>query len=181
MKAHANPPVFGGHRGRAIGQMHAAIGEIHRAFQYVKNHPPTPVNYPHLMAAIRLLGQADAKAQANPTVFGGHRRKALKQMQLAYYEFQKGVMHVKAHPPGASARKRTPFPVLQLTLPEADWARLYPNLLQALSLLKQAENEAHNNPPVFGGHVHRAEGHMYAAIHEIHKAFHYVHKHPPAK
>jgi hypothetical protein len=180
-KAHANPPVFGGHRARAVSQMRVAIGEIHRAFRYVNNHPPNQVNYPNVVAAIRLLTQADAKAQANPSVFGGHRAKAIARMELAFKEFQRGIQHVKAHPPRRSDRRRGAVNVPPVTLPPGDWRGQYPNLFLALQALRQAEAKAHANPPVFGGHVHQAEIHMYVAINEIHRAFHYVHKHPPEK
>jgi hypothetical protein len=178
-KAHDNYAVFSGHRMRAIGQMNAARRELRRALEYANAHEPGQVNYPHLVEAMRLLKASHGKAQANPPVFGGHRRKAMERMRAAQVEFERAMAFVKAHPPARSQRRRGAIKAQTLGLPKGDWRGRYPNLILALEGLRAAEKRAHENPPVFGGHAAKAEGHMYVAINEIHRAFHYVNEHPP--
>lgn len=79
-----------------------------------------PANYPNLVQAMTLLGQATAKAQMNPWVFGGHRAKAVRHMQVASGELQKALVHVKTHPPHHPRAAGSAGKAPNLSLPPGD-------------------------------------------------------------
>jgi hypothetical protein len=123
----------------------------------------------HIMAALRALESAREKLNHAATVYGGHRRSALKATDRAIYETHaalnfvatKRLGQIPPAPPVLGGQRRP--------------ARGYPSMHGAIHDLMTARSELQHGGPVYGGHREKAVRSVDQAIRECRAALSYVH------
>lgn len=95
----------GGHRGKAIAHINSAIAEVSRGIAYDRKHHHTqafanesfsplstsPIDQPHMDAALDNLMAAKRHLEAATSDKGGHRVKAIDYVNRAIDEVKKGI------------------------------------------------------------------------------------------
>jgi hypothetical protein len=93
----AATPNKGGHRGKAINLINAAIVEVNRGIAFDRRHNHASVNatalpdQPHMQAALDFLRSAKSDLERATTDKGGHRVNAIKLVEGAIDEVKKGI------------------------------------------------------------------------------------------
>jgi hypothetical protein len=90
----------GGHRGRAVGYVDSAIAEVNAGIRFDRQHDDeegTPLDQPHMQAALDHLQSARTNLQAATEDKGGHRVKAIEFVDKAIDEVQKGIEYDRTH------------------------------------------------------------------------------------
>ena len=96
---------FGGHREKALEALDAAIKETIKALEAVgdefKGWTPKKgaydgyKNHPHLRHALHEMREAHKQLKEASNNFGGHKEKALKDLDLAIRQVEKCIEHIK--------------------------------------------------------------------------------------
>ncbi len=98
-------PIYGGHRGKALHQIHEAVRQLELAALHAGVTPPLPVTgppwkvnpkqrHPILHKAIRDVRHAHKRLAGLHDKFGGHRHHALRHMDHAVREIHLAIKFV---------------------------------------------------------------------------------------
>jgi hypothetical protein len=92
----AATPNKGGHRGKAINLVNAAIAEVNRGIAFDRRHNHANLNValpdqPHMQAALEFLRNAKSDLERATSDKGGHRVNAIKLVDQAIDETKKGI------------------------------------------------------------------------------------------
>ncbi|MFL6254844.1 MAG: hypothetical protein ACJ74T_07460 [Pyrinomonadaceae bacterium] len=89
----------GGHRGRAIEHIDAALSEVNAGIRFDRHHDDESAlpDQPHMQAALDKLQSARSNLEAATDDKGGHRVKALEHVNKAIDEVQKGIEYDRTH------------------------------------------------------------------------------------
>ena len=83
----------GGHRGKAVGLVNQAIGEVNAGIAYARrhNHAAGLPDQPHMQAALDALQSAQTNLDKAEADKGGHRAKAIELVKGAIDEVKLGI------------------------------------------------------------------------------------------
>jgi hypothetical protein len=118
--------------------------------------------------ALALLHEANHNAKSAPKTnnrFGGHRNKAVDQMNRAISQLKNSLKHVKAPLPGG------PGNITTSSVP------MHHALKKAREALDSA-NAAPHTDNIYGGHRNKAVAHLDHAIKQLHEGIKYYEAHP---
>lgn len=101
----AAPHNFNGHRERAVQDLRAAYGELEAALRLVNepyvSYTPAPNaygryrNHPHLRHSLEEMRAAKESLEKAPRIFGGHKAKAIRDIDAAIIQVEKCLEHAR--------------------------------------------------------------------------------------